>query len=93
MTKYVIDEELKDELIILLDLLQRRVITDFSIKGENYKLSEIQTKLENAEPVIEEKEYDASVEELILIAKEMGLLWKNNFYTIVGDSYSQMVNT
>lgn len=74
MTKYVIDEELKDELIILLDLLQRRVITDFSIKGENYKLSEIQTKLENAEPVIEEKEYDASVEELILIAKEMGLL-------------------
>lgn len=37
-------------------------------------IKEIQTLLENAEPVIEEKEYDASVEEMILIAKEMGLL-------------------
>ena len=37
-------------------------------------ISEIQTLLEDAEPVIEEKEYDASVEEMILIAKQMGIL-------------------
>lgn len=37
-------------------------------------ITEIRRDLENAEEVIAEEEYDASVEEMILIAKQMGIL-------------------
>lgn len=74
MTKYVIDNETREKLLKLLEFLQNHIMINYSFKGEQIKLSEIQTDLEQAEEVIEESNYDAKAEEFILIAKEMGLL-------------------
>ena len=68
MAKYVIDEELRNRLLKLTDSLLHNQIVHPQV------ITEIQTSLQNTEKVIEEEEYDASVEEMILIAKEMGLL-------------------
>lgn len=89
MTEYLISQELRDSLIGLLILLQLnseriyhkhtgkssyRIIKD---TGEEIKLPflyDLKRDLEELPRVIAEEEYDAKAEELLLIAKEMGLL-------------------
>ena len=89
MSDYIIDGELRDALIGLITLLQLnserifhkktgkssyRIIKD---DGKEIKLPflyDLKRDLEELPKVIEEKEYDAKAEELLLIAKELGLL-------------------
>ena len=89
MSDYIIDGELRDNLIGLLVLLQKHSEKDYQKFSDSYTnrlllangkelklpyLSGLQTDLENLEEVIETTEYDSRAEELVLIAKEMGLL-------------------
>ena len=89
MTEYLISEELRDSLIGLLILLQKhsektyhkysmsytnRIILDNGKELKLPYLSDLQTDLENLDEIIETTEYDSKAEELLLIAKEMGLL-------------------
>ena len=89
MTEYLISEELRDSIIGLLILLQKhsektyhkysmsytnRIILDNGKELKLPYLSDLQTDLENLDEVIETTEYDSKAEELLLIAKEMGLL-------------------
>lgn len=86
---YIIKGELKDSLIGLLILLQRNAETSYHKYSNTYThklildngrelklpfLVEIQKELENLEKVIDTEEYDCRTEEMILIAKELGLL-------------------
>lgn len=86
MTDYLISEELRDSIIGLLMLLQKNSEKQYHKYSGNYTnrllladnkelklpyLSEIQTDLETLPEVIEEKEYDSKVEELLLIAKDL----------------------
>lgn len=89
MSDYIIDGELRDNLIGLLVLLQKHSEKDYQKFSDSYTnrlllangkelklpyLSDLQTDLENLDEVIETGEYDSRAEELVLIAKEMGLL-------------------
>ena len=89
MTEYLISEELRDDLIGLILLLQlnsERIYHKYSGKssyriikdtGEEIKLPflyDLKKDLEELDEVIETTEYDSRAEELVLIAKEMGLL-------------------
>lgn len=89
MTEYLISEELRDSIIGLLILLQKhsekqyhkysgsytnRILLDDGTELKLPYLSDLQTDLENLDEVIETTEYDSRAEELLLIAKEMGLL-------------------
>ena len=89
MTEYLNSKELRDSIIGLLILLQKhsektyhkysgsytnRIILDNGKELKLPYLSDLQTDLENLDEVIETGEYDAKAEELLLIAKEMGLL-------------------
>lgn len=89
MSDYIIDSELRDSLIGLLILLQKHSEKDYHRFSDRYTnrlildngkelklpcLSDLQTDLENLDEVIETTEYDSRAEELVLIAKEMGLL-------------------
>ena len=89
MTEYLISEELRDALIGLILLLQlnsERIYHKYSGKssyriikdtGEEIKLPflyDLKRDLEELDEVIETGEYDSKAEELLLIAKEMGLL-------------------
>lgn len=89
MSDYIIDGELRDNLIGLLVLLQKHSEKDYQKFSDSYTnrlllangkelklpyLSDLQTDLENLDEVIETTEYDSRAEELLLIAKEMGLL-------------------
>ena len=90
MTEYLISEELRDALIGLILLLQlnsERIYHKHSCKssyriikdtGEEIKLPflyDLKRDLEELPRVIAEEEYDSRAEELLLIAKEIGLLW------------------
>ena len=89
MTEYLISEELRDSIIGLLILLQKHSEKDYHRFSGSYTnrllldngkelklscLSDLQTDLENLDEAIETNEYDSRAEELVLIAKEMGLL-------------------
>ena len=89
MTEYLISEELRDSIIGLLILLQKHSEKDYHRFSGSYTnrilladskelklpyLSNLQTDLENLDEIIETTEYDSKAEELLLIAKEMGLL-------------------
>lgn len=89
MTEYLISEELRDSIIGLLILLQKhsekqyhkysgsytnRILLDNGKELKLPYLNDLQTDLENLDEVIETTEYDSRAEELLLIAKEMGLL-------------------
>lgn len=89
MTEYLISEELRDSIIGLLILLQKNSEKQYHKYSGSYTnrilladgkelklpyLSDLQTDLENLDEIIETTEYDAKAEELLLIAKEMGLL-------------------
>lgn len=89
MSDYLIDGELRDSLIGLLILLQKHSEKTYHKYSDSYTnrilladgkelklpcLSDLQTDLENLDEVIETTEYDSRAEELLLIAKEMGLL-------------------
>ena len=89
MTNYIIDKELRDILLTILQLLQKHSSRRYWRNSDKYSnelrledgnivplpfLNEIQSDLEGAEEVISTNEYNSSAEELILIAKEMGLL-------------------
>lgn len=89
MTEYLISEELRDSIIGLLILLQKhsekqyhkysgsytnRIILDNGKELKLPYLSDLQNDLENLDEVIETGEYNNRAEELLLIAKEMGLL-------------------
>ena len=89
MSDYILDGELRDSLIGLLILLQKhsekqyhkysgsytnRIILDNGKELKLPYLSDLQTDLENLDEVIETGEYNNRAEELLLIAKEMGLL-------------------
>ena len=89
MTKYIIDEELREILNDILHRLQKHTDKMYWKKTDKYSdvlllqggktiplppLRNIQQRLIDAEEVIEEKEYNAKTEEFILIAKELGLL-------------------
>ena len=89
MSDYIIDGELRDSLIGLLVLLQKHSEKDYQKFSDSYTnrlllangkelklpyLSDLQNDLENLDEVIETGEYDSRAEELLLIAKEMGLL-------------------
>ena len=89
MTEYLISEELRDSIIGLLILLQKHSEKDYHRFSGSYTnrllldngkelklpyLSDLQADLENLDEVIETTEYDSRAEELLLIAKEMGLL-------------------
>lgn len=89
MTEYLISEELRDALIGLILLLQlnsERIYHKHSGKssyriikdtGEEIKLPflyDLKRDLEELPRVIAEEEYDSRAEELLLIAKEVGLL-------------------
>lgn len=91
MTEYLISEELRDSIVGLLILLQKnsektyhkysgsytnRILLDDGTELKLPYLSDLQTDLENLDEVIETTEYDSRAEELLLIAKEIGLLWK-----------------
>lgn len=86
---YVISDELRETLLVIIDLLQQHSSKRYWKNSDKYSdelrlengttlplpfLSEIQTDLQQAEKVIETNEYVAQAEELLLIAKEMGLL-------------------
>ena len=87
MTQYIIDEELRDSLIGLLILLQKHSEKTYHKYSDGYSnrllladgkelrlpfLKDLQLDLQQAEQVIEEKEYNAKAEELVLMAKELG---------------------
>ena len=89
MSKYIIDGELRDSLVGLITLLQRdseriyhkntgkssyRIITDDGKEIKLPFLKELELDLRNLEQVIAEETYNAKAEEILLIAKEMGLL-------------------
>ena len=89
MSNYIIDSGLRDSLIGLLILLQKYSEKDYQKFSDSYTnrlllangkelklpyLSDLQNDLENLDEVIETGEYDSRAEELLLIAKEMGLL-------------------
>lgn len=89
MEQYIINGELRDSLIGLLILLQRSAESVYHKYSDSYThrliledgrelklpfLAEIQKDLENLDQVIETEEYEAKAEELLFIAKEMGLL-------------------
>lgn len=89
MSDYIIDGELRDNLIGLLVLLQKHSEKDYQKFSDSYTnrlllangkelklpyLSDLQTDLENLDEVIETTEYDSRAEEFIMIAKELGLL-------------------
>ena len=89
MSDYIIDSGLRDSLIGLLILLQKYSEKDYQKFSDSYTnrlllangkelklpyLSDLQNDLENLDEVIETGEYDSRAEELLLIAKEMGLL-------------------
>ena len=89
MSDYIIDGELRDNLIGLLVLLQKHSEKDYHRFSGSYTnrllldngkelklpcLSDLQTDLENLDEVIETGEYDSRAEEFIMIAKELGLL-------------------
>lgn len=89
MSDYLIDGELRDSLIGLLILLQKHSEKTYHKYSDSYtnrilladgkelklsSLSDLQNDLENLDEVIETGEYDSRAEELVLIAKEMGLL-------------------
>lgn len=89
MSDYIIDGELRDNLIGLLVLLQKHSEKDYQKFSDSYTnrlllangkelklpyLSDLQTDLENLDEVIETGEYDSRAEEFIMIAKELGLL-------------------
>ena len=89
MTEYLISEELRDSIIGLLILLQKYSEKDYHRFSDSYTnrlllangkelklpyLSDLQNDLENLDEVIETGEYDSRAEELLLIAKELGLL-------------------
>lgn len=89
MTEYLISEELRDDLlglILLLQLNSERIYHKYSGKssyriikdtGEEIKLPflyDLKRDLEELDEVIETNEYNAKAEELLLIAKEIGLL-------------------
>lgn len=89
MTKYIITEELRDALIGLITLLQLnserifhkysgkssyRILTDDGKEINLPFLYDLKRDLEELPRVITEEEYDAKAEELLFIAKEMGLL-------------------
>lgn len=89
MSDYIIDGELRDNLIGLLVLLQKHSEKDYQKFSDSYTnrlllangkelklpcLSDLQTDLENLDEVIETGEYDSKAEEFIMIAKELGLL-------------------
>lgn len=85
---YIITGELRDSLIGLLILLQKNAEPVYHKYSDSYThrliledgrelklpfLAEIQTDLENLDQVLENDEYEAKAEELLFIAKEMGL--------------------
>lgn len=89
MSDYIIDGELRDNLIGLLVLLQKHSEKTYHKYSDSYtnrilladgkelklsSLSDLQTDLENLDEVIETGEYDSKAEEFIMIAKELGLL-------------------
>ena len=89
MSDYIIDGELRDNLIGLLVLLKKHSEKDYQKFSDSYTnrlllangkelklpyLSDLQTDLENLDEVIETGEYDSRAEEFIMIAKELGLL-------------------
>lgn len=89
MSDYIIDGELRDNLIGLLILLQKHSEKTYHKYSDSYtnrilladgkelklsSLSDLQTDLENLDEVIETGEYDSKAEEFIMIAKELGLL-------------------
>lgn len=89
MSDYIIDGELRDNLIGLLILLQKHSEKTYHKYSDSYtnrilladgkelklsSLSDLQTDLENLDEVIETGEYDSRAEEFIMIAKELGLL-------------------
>ena len=89
MTEYLISEELRDSIIGLLILLQKhsektyhkysgsytnRILLDDGKELKLPYLADLQKELQELDEVIETTEYDAKAEELLLIAKEMGLL-------------------
>ena len=89
MTNYLITGELRDSLIGLIILLQNNAETTYHKYSDTYThrillengkelrlpfLTELQTDLQNLDQVIETNEYNSQAEELLLIAKEMGLL-------------------
>ena len=89
MSDYIIDGELRDNLIGLLILLKKHSEKDYQKFSDSYTnrlllangkelklpyLSDLQTDLENLDEVIETGEYDSRAEEFIMIAKELGLL-------------------
>ena len=89
MSDYIIDGELRDNLIGLLVLLQKHSEKDYQKFSDSYTnrlllangkelklpyLSDLPTDLENLDEVIETGEYDSKAEEFIMIAKELGLL-------------------
>lgn len=89
MSDYIIDGELRDNLIGLLVLLQKHSEKTYHKYSGSYtnrilladgkelklsSLSDLQNDLENLDEVIETGEYDSKAEEFIMIAKELGLL-------------------
>lgn len=87
--KYLIDEELRETLLNIIKLLQKHSDKHYWKGSDKYTdelrlgngniiplpfLSEIQTDLQEAEEVIATDEYNCSAEELLIIAREMGLL-------------------
>ena len=88
MTEYLISEELRDALIGLLILLQKHSEKQYHKYSGSYTnrllladgkelklpyLTDLQKELQELDEIIETTEYDAKAEELLLIAKEMGL--------------------
>ena len=89
MTEYLISEELRDSIIGLLILLQKHSEKTYHKYSGSYTnrilladgtelklpyLADLQKELQELDEIIETTEYDAKAEELLLIAKEMGLL-------------------
>ena len=89
MTEYLISEELRDSLIGLLILLQKNSEKTYHKYSGSYTnriiladgkelklpfLADLQKELQELDEVIETTEYDSKAEELLLIAKEIGLL-------------------
>ena len=89
MTEYLISEELRDSIIGLLILLQKHSEKTYHKYSGSYTnrilladskelklpyLKDLQEDLQQLDKVIETTEYNSRAEELLLIAKEMGLL-------------------
>lgn len=86
--EYIITKELRDTLLVILQILEENTTKNYHKYSDKYSdelllengksiklpfLKQMKEDLQGLEPVIRNKEYDSRIEEMIMVAKELGL--------------------